>query len=1569
MTLPPSFLDMQLNKIKLENIFSLSLNFIFSGLFLSITACTVSSPERPPAAGNTILPSAPKLDPPVISLPASSLYFSNTSTLSISGTCTAGPGAKVFLGGDEDKQTPCSSNGDFSFAVNKSNDGTFNYTLRQESLIHHPSDNTSLAWKRSTVPPSPLTITVPSSYPVISGDSTFTIVGACIPGLVIDLIGDSTQRTNCSAGGNYSFTVSKSVDGTFIFDLYQTDIYGNPSSKIETSWKRDTVVPSPPLITAPVLNPYTSNESVFTLSGTCANGTTIKIAGDMTDSTFCSAGVFSMDIQASAYGTFNYSLVAVGSNNLPSTQTTFQWVRTGAVPPTPILASPLSNPLYNNLNNLVISGTCVDGYTVYLSGSQSINATCASSNFSFTASKNVDGTYNFSVLQSFAGQSSGAVEISWIRDTVSPLAPIVILPGVTPYFSSSKSLLISGSCDNGNAVNLSGDAVDSVSCSSGGFSFTVNKNSDGVYNFNIGQTDPAGNNSSSSASVQWIVDSTQPAAPTIVSPAVSPFVSNANSLTINGGCENSATVYLAGSSTSSIVCSGNQYSFTVSKSTDGTYNYSVSQTDLAGLTSSSKSMQWIRDTVAPSAPTITNPAQNPLTSNDTDLTISGSCESGATINYSGALTGTTACSLGTFSFGISKNVDGVYNVAITQTDAANNTSSSKSFQWTRLSTIPQTPTVTTPASNPYYSRTNSVTLSGSCATGNTVQLSGAQSDTVTCSSNSYSFNLIKGVDGHYTYSISQVNASSVSSGAASFDWFVDTSAPANPVIVNPVSSTVINSANSLVISGNCEANATIHYSGSATGTTACGSGSTFSFSVNKTTDGFYSFSINQIDLAGNSSGFVSVNWQRDTLAPSVPTLSQPNMNPYTSGDSSVAIAGSCEADAVVNLTGGSTQQATCSASESYSFVVSKTTDGTYNFNITQTDKAGNISSGLDFQWLRDTSIPFTPVVISPATSPFYSNDSTISISVTCQTGLSPQSSMVSLTGVDSASVISPAGILDQSCTISPVTYVIQKNVDGDYSFTFSQTNPNNTNTSADAIFNWYRDTVTPSAPIVTSPAVNPYTGPDSITLAGNCETDALVNVSGDATQNVLCANGQFSFSIIKSIDATYNFSITQTDLAGNVSTASSLSWVRNSNSLPPPTITSPILNPYSSNLSNLVISGECEPQYTITISGNILDSDVTEPTGSLTQTCSSAGTYSFSIAKLTDGVFNFQLRESFNSATSAPISFSWTRDTTAPSTTISTTAENPNLATSMSLSFSSNETATYKCSLNGSTYQICSSPISYSGLANGAQTFSVIATDSVGNIGSAATYSWTQTAYNSVAIYHLNAGSGAALNDSGMYTSSNAFSNNLSSFGSPTSNSSGKFPSSSPSSFNLGTGKYFSVANNASLNSTASTMTVEGWFLFNNLPSSTGQYYSLFSNSENSPNLGWELSLEKKNSGGCSKYKLVFNASLNGTTRTALPSTSCISVSTNRWYYVAITWNKGTVKFYMSSTGATSRGTGVIGTAGSSVLWKPNVPFRIGANATSGTGSSLWLDGAVDEVRISNITRTITAPTTEYTAD
>jgi hypothetical protein len=86
-------------------------------------------------------------------------------------------------------------------------------------------------------------------------------------------------------------------------------------------------------------------------------------------------------------------------------------------------------------------------------------------------------------------------------------------------------------------------------------------------------------------------------------------------------------------------------------------------------------------------------------------------------------------------------------------------------------------------------------------------------------------------------------------------------------------------------------------------------------------------------------------------------------------------------------------------------------------------------------------------------------------------------------------------------------------------------------------------------------------------------------------------------------------------------------------------------------------------------------------------------------------------------------------DTTAPETTI-TSAPADGTSTSASVAFSATESgSSFECKLDGAAYGACTSPKSYSGLAAGAHTVSVRATDGSGNTdASPATATWTISA-------------------------------------------------------------------------------------------------------------------------------------------------------------------------------------------------------------------------------------------------
>jgi parallel beta-helix repeat protein len=128
--------------------------------------------------------------------------------------------------------------------------------------------------------------------------------------------------------------------------------------------------------------------------------------------------------------------------------------------------------------------------------------------------------------------------------------------------------------------------------------------------------------------------------------------------------------------------------------------------------------------------------------------------------------------------------------------------------------------------------------------------------------------------------------------------------------------------------------------------------------------------------------------------------------------------------------------------------------------------------------------------------------------------------------------------------------------------------------------------------------------------------------------------------------------------------------------------------------------------------------------------CTSPHTY----AGLAPGGHNFQVRAvgKGNKVDPTPATWTWTvgsspPDTVPPETSIDSGPPSTTTSTGATFTFSSNEAgSTFQCALDGAAFAACTSPRSYSGLANGQHSFEVRATDVAGNTDpTPARYTWT----------------------------------------------------------------------------------------------------------------------------------------------------------------------------------------------------------------------------------------------------
>lgn len=169
-----------------------------------------------------------------------------------------------------------------------------------------------------------------------------------------------------------------------------------------------------------------------------------------------------------------------------------------------------------------------------------------------------------------------------------------------------------------------------------------------------------------------------------------------------------------------------------------------------------------------------------------------------------------------------------------------------------------------------------------------------------------------------------------------------------------------------------------------------------------------------------------------------------------------------------------------------------------------------------------------PTIAVPSESTHYSNQNTLEISGLCNTGF-----IVYLMGSEFDS---------QVCSNSQYQFFITRTTDGIYPFMVTQAEGGK-QASQPAVLFWVRK-ASITAPSITSPATNPFqSGLSVLTLAGGCETGAIVSLEGDAVSDMECVNSQYSFNITKLVDQAYNITVRQTDQAGNTATTN-FTWNR-----------------------------------------------------------------------------------------------------------------------------------------------------------------------------------------------------------------------------------------------------------------------------------------------------------------------------------------------------------------------------------------------------------------------------------------
>jgi large repetitive protein len=415
-------------------------------------------------------------------------------------------------------------------------------------------------------------------------------------------------------------------------------------------------------------------------------------------------------------------------------------------------------------------------------------------------------------------------------------------------------------------------------------------------------------------------------------------------------------------------------------------------------------------------------------------------------------------------------------------------------------------------------------------------------------------------------------------------------------------------------------------------------------------------------------------------APPNPTISSGPANPTNQTSASFTFSSSGATGYLCQLDGSAFTA--CSSPKSY---LGPLAAGTHQFRVEATNGSGT-SGATSWNWSIDLTPPPAPQITTSPADPTSSTSASFAFK-------DSEAGVTFLCSLDGAPFT--------TCT-TPVSY--SGLGEGSHSFQVEAKDKAG-NVSAPASDSWTVDLTPPAAPSITA-------FPPAQTLS----TSATFSFTGEAGATFLCSLDGAAFAACTSPKAysnlasgTHTFQVEAKDAAGNVGPAASYTWFVGPTT---PTIASFPANPSNSSSATFAFTSP--------------DSGVSflcKLDGAAFAACTSPKTYT----GLSDGSHTFQVEGKVGTSTGQPASYTWVVDTKAPpAPSITSKPANPTNNASPSFAFTDTESGvSFLCKLDAGSFSVCSSPQSYSGLADGSHTFQVEAKDAAGNISTATSYTWT----------------------------------------------------------------------------------------------------------------------------------------------------------------------------------------------------------------------------------------------------
>jgi hypothetical protein len=740
-----------------------------------------------------------------------------------------------------------------------------------------------------------------------------------------------------------------------------------------------------------------------------------------------------------------------------------------------------------------VSGNCQDsnGVVTVRVGTLSTTTPCSGNRFTTTLSvASLADSTSVSVSASQTnGAGTGSGSATTVKDTVAPGVPVFTMPA-SGAFTNDDTPTIAGTGEVGATVRVFAGTTEICSTivpASGNWSCIASTLTDGTYSLTTRATDAAGNSGNTSPGRSVTVDTTDPPAPIISSPAAGATV--APSPSVSGTAEPLATVVVLEGTTQ--LCStpadaSGQWSCATSLAS-GAHTVVARQTDRAsnvGPNSTGRAFS------VANVPTVTLDTPGPINAaNVTAVAVSGNCTTAAgtvTVRV-GSVQVLTACTSGRFAATVNASplVDSPMVVLTAQ--QTNVTGTGTDTRNTVKDTVaPTTPVIVTPAEMS-FSNTTTPTFTGTGEPGSTVRVSRGGVElcsTVVPPSGQWACTSSSLLPGVVVITARATDSADNASGASPQRTFtIDTQPPVEPIISTPAMGASV--APSPMLTGTAEPFAVVSVFEGAALVCSVTADATGGWSCNTVLgSGPHTVVARQMDRAGNVSA--------DSTPRSFEVQGLPNVLLNTPSDISgsnaeqYVVTGACTSNAGdVTVSVGLISRVVQCAGGMFSATIDVRAipDGNMvTVRAAQTTAAG---TGSDTRTVRkDATAPMNTTITGPTTGTVTTNN-TPPISGTAEPG-------ATVTIYVNGNLVGTAVANSQGVwTFTPPTPI----ADGTFVVSVSAKDPSGNESAVVTGPTFTIDSIAPTAPVIVTPTANTQLDVDRpASVTGVAEPGSTVTV-------------------------------------------------------------------------------------------------------------------------------------------------------------------------------------------------------------------------------------------------------------------------------------------------------------------------------------------------------------------------------------------------------------------------------------------------------------------------------------------